>query len=103
MHQKMVTIWIVVQQMIDKSSSSLNLGNDEMPIEKFVQFMREEIIDAEYNIVELVDLAWGIEVYLGLDLHQEPMKGYGVNDQPTSIIKLPQAHEYVQLLSNKYQ
>ena len=28
------------------------------------------------------------------------MKGNDVNDQPIPIVKLPQAHEYAQLLSN---
>ena len=36
----------------------------------------------------------------GLDLNEEPMEGNDVNDQPTPIIKLYQAREYAQLLSN---
>ena len=47
-----------------------------------------------------VDLAWGREIHLGLDLSEEPMKGNDVDYQPTPIVKLPQAHEYAQLLSN---
>ena len=80
--------------------SSLNLGSEEMPIEEYVQLAREEIVDAEYNMVELVDLAWGREIHLGLDLNEEPMEGNDVDDQPTPIVKLPQAREYAQLLSN---
>jgi hypothetical protein len=37
---------------------------------------------------------------LGLDLNEEPMKGNDVDDRPTPIVKLPQAREYAQLLSN---
>ena len=49
-------------------------------------------------MVELVDLAWGRENHLGIDFNEEPMKGNAMDDQPTPIIKLPQAHEYAQLL-----
>ena len=51
-------------------------------------------------MVELVDLAWGRENHLGIDFNEEPMKGNDMDDQPTPIVKLPQAHEYAQLLSN---
>ena len=51
-------------------------------------------------MVELVDLAWAREIHFGLDLNEKPMEGNDVDDCPTPIIKLPQAHEYAQLLSN---
>jgi hypothetical protein len=41
-------------------------------------------------MAKLVDLAWGGEVHLGLNSND-------VDDQPTPIVKLPQAHEYAQL------
>ena len=44
-----------------------------MPIEEYVQLAGEEIVDAEYIKVELVDLAWGRETHLGLDLNEEPI------------------------------
>ena len=47
-----------------------------------------------------MDLAWGKEIHLSLDLNEEPMEGNNVDDQPTPIMKLPQAREYAQLLSN---
>ncbi len=50
-------------------------------------------------MAELVDLAWGREIHLSLDLNEEPMQRNDVDDQPTPIVKLPQAHEYAQLLS----
>ena len=31
--------------------SSLNLGNDKMPIEEYLQWVGEEIVDAKYNKV----------------------------------------------------
>ena len=46
-----------------------------------------------------MDLAWGTIIHLHLDLNEEPMEGNDVDDQPTPIVKLPQACEYVQLLS----
>ena len=33
-----------------------------MPIEDYVQMAGEEIVDVEYNMVELVDLAWGKKI-----------------------------------------
>ena len=45
--------------------SSLNLGSEDMPIEEYVQLAGQEIVDVEYNMIELVDLAWGREIHLG--------------------------------------
>ena len=80
--------------------SSLNLGSGEMLIEEHVQLAGEEIVDTEYTVAELVALAWGRETHLVLDLNEEPIHGNVVDDQPTPTGKLPQAHEYVQLLPN---
>ena len=83
---------------------SLNLASEEMPIEEYVQLVGEKIIDAKYNMSELVDLAWGREIHFGLDLDldlkEEPMEGNDVDDQPTPIVKLLQAREHAQYLSN---
>ena len=79
---------------------SLNLGNEEMSTEEYVQLAREEVVDAKHNMAELVDLAWGREIHLSENLNEEPLEGNDVNDQPTPIVKLPQAHRYAQLLSN---
>ena len=57
-----------------------NLGSEEMPIEEYAQLVGEEIVDVEYIMVELVDLAWGKEIYLGLDLNEEPMEEIDVGD-----------------------
>ena len=37
-----------------------------MPIEEYAQLVREKIVDAKYNMLELVYLAWGREIHLGL-------------------------------------
>ena len=79
--------------------SYLNFGSEEMPIKVYVQLVREEIVDVEYNMAKLVDLAWGRGLHLVLNLNEEPMKGNDVDDQPIPIIKPPQVHEYAQLLS----
>jgi hypothetical protein len=50
-------------------------------------------------MAESVDLAWGSEIHLDLDLNEEPMKGNDVDDQPTPIVELPQTCEY----ANYYQ
>ena len=46
-----------------------------MPIEEYVQLAREKTIDVEYNMVELVDLAWGRKVQLGFRFEQKANGG----------------------------
>ena len=36
-----------------------------MPIKEYVQWQERKIVDDEYNMVELVDLAWVREFHLG--------------------------------------
>jgi hypothetical protein len=48
----------------------------------------EKIVDVEHDMVELVDLASGREIHLGLNLNEQPMEGNDVDDQPTPIVKL---------------
>ena len=79
--------------------SSLNLGSEEMLIREYVQLAWEEIVDEEYIMVELVDLAWGKGIHLGSDLNEELMEGNNVDDQSTPIVKLPPAFEYAHLSS----
>ena len=69
--------------------SSLNLGSEKMFVKEYVQLAWEDIVDAEHNMVKLVDLAWGREIQLGLYLNEGPMGGNDVDDQPTSIVNLP--------------
>ena len=60
--------------------SSLNLGSVELPIEEYVQLAREEIVDAKYSMVELVDLTWDKDIHLSLDFSAELMEGNDVED-----------------------
>ena len=76
------------------------LESEEKSIEEYVRLVREKIVDAKVIMVELVGLAWGRKTHLGLNLNEEPMKGIDAHDQPTPIVKLSQAREYTQLLSN---
>ena len=48
----------------------------------------------------MVKLAWDREAHLDLNLNEEPMEVHDVNDQPRPIVKLSQAHEYAQVLSD---
>ena len=52
--------------------SLLNLGSKEMFIDKYVQLRWDEIVDEEYSIDELVDLAEGREIQLGSYLKEKP-------------------------------
>ena len=54
------------QQMNWQVSSPLWIFEvKKMPIEEHVQLERHEVVDAKYNIVELVDLAWCRGIHLG--------------------------------------
>jgi hypothetical protein len=47
-----------------------------MHIEEYMQLVEEEIVDVEFNVVELVELIWGREIHLSLHLNE----GNGVDD-----------------------
>jgi hypothetical protein len=51
--------------------SPLNLRCQEISIEEYVQLAREEIV--EYNVAELVDLAWG------KNLNEESVEGINMD------------------------
>ena len=38
---------------------SLNFGSEEMLVEEYVQLEKEEIVDVEYKMAKLMNLAWG--------------------------------------------
>ena len=50
-------------------------------------------------MVELVNLAWEGQIHLSSDLNDEPMKRNDVDDQPTPVVKNPQARQYAHLIS----
>ena len=51
-----------------------------MPIEEYARLVREEIVDAKYNMVDLIDLACDKEFHLGSNPNEEPMEGNDVDD-----------------------
>ena len=80
-----------MKQALDELASlisSLNLGVKKCLLTNMLQLAKEEIVDAKYNMTELVDL------------NEEWTEPIDVDDWPTPIVKLPQACKYVQLLSN---
>ena len=81
------------KKRIGKFVSSLNIGSEE-----YLQLVGGEIVDANHYKVGLVILAWSKEIHLGINLNEDPVEGNDVDDHPTPIVKLPQAHEIVQLL-----
>ena len=50
------------------------------------------------GMAKLVDLTWGGEFHLGLDLNKEQMEENDVDDQSTPIVKPPQTREYARFL-----
>ena len=52
-----------------------------------------KIVNAECNVFELLELAWGREIDSSLILINIQVEGNDVDDQPTPIVKLPQARE----------
>jgi len=88
--------WKKTTNKLASLNFSSNLGREEMLIESCVQLAREKIVDAKYNVIELVEWHGKKEIHLGLYLNEEPLKGIDVDDEPTPIIKLPQAYEYAQ-------
>ena len=54
-------------------------------------------VDANYNMVELMDLVLGRNIHIRLELNKEPIEGIDVDDQPTPIVKLPEAYECAHL------
>ena len=79
--------------------SKLRLGDDEMSIETYIQMEREEIIELELNIDELVDVALGINYAQGFDLNVD-MHSVDVDDVAPPTIKLSDAKCHASLLSN---
>ena len=45
-----------------------------------MQLARGKVVDAKYNVVELVDLAWGRETHMGLDLIEKPKEEIDMDD-----------------------
>ena len=62
---------------------------------------REEIVDVEYNKIELVELAWGKEIHLGVDLMKSQWRGvlWMTNQhQQSSFLKPESMPNYYQII-----
>ena len=82
--------------------SKLQLGDDEMSIETYIQMEGEEITELELSTDELVDVALGIIYAQGFDLNVD-MHLVDVEDVAPSIIKLSDAKGHASLLSNFFK
>lgn len=65
-----------------------------MPIKVYVQLAREKIVDVEYNMAELADLAQNKEIHLVSIQMKNQWRGMVWMTDQTPIVKLPQAYEY---------
>jgi hypothetical protein len=77
----------------------LQLGDDEMLIETYIQMKGEEITELKLNIDELVDVALGIIYAQRFDLNVA-MHSVDVDDVAPPIVKLSDAKGHASLLSN---
>jgi hypothetical protein len=79
--------------------SKLRLGDDEMSFETYIPMEREEIIELELSIDELVDAALGINHAQGFDLNVD-LHSIDVDDVTPPTIKLGDTKRHASLLSN---
>ena len=80
--------------------SKLQLGQDEMPFVDFLIMEGEDIIQVEYCILELVDVALRQrQEPPSLDLTVEPLDFLNVDERPPLRVKLANAQHHVQLLA----
>jgi hypothetical protein len=60
----------------------------------------EDIIEVEYRMSEMVDMALGHRIEsTSLDLNVETVNPLDVDERPPPIVKLTDARQYVQLLA----
>jgi hypothetical protein len=70
-----------------------------MPFEEYVVMEGEDIIEAEYCMAELVDMALGQRIKLiSLDQTVETVNPLDVDERPPPIVKLTDAQQHAQLL-----
>jgi hypothetical protein len=80
--------------------SKLHLGSDEMPFEAYVVMEGEGIIEAEYCMSELVDMALGQRIEpASLDLIVETVNPLDIDERPPPNVKLTDAQQHAQLLT----
>jgi hypothetical protein len=79
--------------------SKLQLGDDEMSIETYIQMKGEKITELELSIDELVDVALGFNYAQGFDLNVD-LHFVDANDVVTPIVKLSNPKRHASLLLN---
>jgi hypothetical protein len=80
--------------------SKLHLGSDEMPFEEYVVVESEDIIEAEYCMLELVDMALGQRIEpTSLDLIAETVNPLDIDERPPPNVKLTDAQQHAHLLA----
>ena len=79
--------------------SKLRLGDDEMPIETYIQMEGEENTELELSANELVDVALGLNHAQGFDLKVD-LHSVDVDDVAPPILKLSDAQRHASLSSD---
>ena len=80
--------------------SKLQLGSDEMPFEENVVMEGEDVIEAEYCMSELVDIALGQRIEpTSLNFTTETVNPLDVDERPPPIVKLMDVQQHAQLLA----
>ena len=83
------------------SISKLQLGDDEMSIETYIQMQGEEITELELNTDELVDVALGTTFAQDLDFNVI-LDSEDVDDVALPTVKLSDGERHASLLSSFY-
>ena len=83
--------------------STLQLGQDEMPFEGNLIMEGKAIIEVEYCMLELVDMALGHRIEPpSSDLNAKPLNSSDVDKRLALIVKLTDAQHHAQLLATFY-
>lgn len=77
----------------------LYLGQDEVSFEDYLIMKGANIIEAEYCMTKLVDMALGHKIDTpSFDLIVGPLNSLDVDESPSHVVKLADAQHHVQLL-----
>jgi hypothetical protein len=83
-----------VSNEFDALISKLQLDNDEMSIETYIQMEGENIIELEMSIDELVDAVLGINQAQGFDLNVETADHGGQKNRNGKMIAVLFYHDF---------
>ena len=79
----------------------LQFGQDDMPFEDYMIMKGKDIIEVEYGMWELIDMALGHRIEPpSFDLHAMLLDSLVVDERPPLIMKLVDAQHHAQLLLN---